>query len=464
MEVEQAESTAFTRSQSTEELLGWEWMRDRESRARTYANRVPFVVTSASGAYLRDQDGRTYLDCLTGAGTLALGHDHAVVRDAVQEAMRSQHPWHALDLTTPAKLHFVDTLFRTLPASFSARARIHFCSPSGADAVEAAAKLVRIATGRQTIVVFRGSYHGVTAGALAMTTDPSVRSAAPPSSGVVVAPYPYSLRCPFGVGGDEGAALSARYLERLLDDDFNGFGVPAGVLLEVVQGEGGVIPAPDWWIREVRRITAERSIPLIVDEIQTGCGRTGRLYAFEHAGITPDVILLSKAIGGALPLSVLLYDESLDCWTPGAHVGTFRGNQLAMVAGAAALSYIVAEELPARAAAIGAQLTSRITEAVGATPYVAEVRGRGLMIGIELVEPAARDRVPRPAGALALAVQAAALERGLLVERGGRGGSVVRFLPPLTLTHGEAEQISDIFAAALADATTAHETWRPTIA
>ncbi|GAA3041874.1 hypothetical protein GCM10020000_20880 [Streptomyces olivoverticillatus] len=230
-----------------------------------------------------------------------------------------------LDLATPVKDTFTSELFGTLPPGLADSARIQFCGPAGTDAVEAALKLVRTATGREGLLAFSGAYHGMTAGALAVSGQgPSVR--------VGRLPFPQDYRCPFGVGGPTGAHLAARLAESMLDDPRSGVREPAGVIVEPVQGEGGVLPAPDAWLRRMREITRARSIPLIADEVQTGVGRTGAFWAVEHSGVVPDVMVLSKAIGGSLPLAVIVYREELDAWQPGAHAGTFRGNQLAMAA------------------------------------------------------------------------------------------------------------------------------------
>ncbi|GDY77613.1 hypothetical protein SAV31267_070980 [Streptomyces avermitilis] len=223
--------------------------------------------------------------------------------------------------------------------------------------------------------------------------------------------------------------------------------LPAGMILEPVQGEGGVIPAPDAWLRRMRAITADRSIPLIADEVQTGVGRTGRFWAVEHSGVVPDVMVLSKAIGGSLPLAVVVYRDDLDVWQPGAHAGTFRGNQLAMAAGTATLAYVREHRLAERAQTLGARMLDQLRSLATEFPCVGEVRGRGLMIGVELVR-AEEDREavspgsgdfasldtagagPRPAAPeLAAAVQRECLRRGLIVELGGRHASVVRLLP-----------------------------------
>ncbi|MFD7297158.1 diaminobutyrate--2-oxoglutarate transaminase family protein [Streptomyces sp. NPDC059897] len=432
----------------------------RESAARTYARALPIVPVRARGLTIEGADGRRYLDCLSGAGTLALGHNHPVVLEAIRKVLDSGAPLHVLDLATPVKDAFTTELFRTLPPGLAERARIQFCGPAGTDAVEAALKLVRTATGRSGLLSFAGAYHGMTAGALeASGGAQDVR--------VTRLPYPQDYRCPFGIGGARGAELAARWTESLLDDTKSGVPRPAGMILEPVQGEGGVIPAPDAWLRRMRAVTEQRSIPLVVDEVQTGVGRTGAFWAVEHSGVVPDVMVLSKAIGGSLPLAVVVYREDLDVWPPGAHAGTFRGNQLAMAAGAATLSYVRENALAERAADLGARMLGQLQRLSDEFTCIGEVRGRGLMIGVELVDP--DGAAPAPAAAeladdpllagptplpaaphLAAAVRDACLHRGLIVELGGRHSSVVRLLPPLTITDEQAAAVVDRLADALA--------------
>ena len=424
----------------------------RESNARSYPRRLPLALSKAKGIYVQDTDGRTYIDCLAGAGALTLGHNHPVVLDAIQRLLEEGVPFQTLDLTTPVKDRCVDALFGALPKAFAEDARIQFCGPSGADAVEAAVKLVKTATGRRTILSFHGAYHGMTHGGLALTGHLGPKAAV---SGLMpdvqFLPYPYDYRCPFGVGGEEGHRLSSTYIERLLDDPNSGVVSPSGVILEVVQGEGGVIPAPDAWLRDIRRITKDRNIPLIIDEIQTGLGRTGSLFAFERAGIIPDAVVLSKAIGGGLPLSVVVYRAELDQWQPGAHAGTFRGNQMAMAAGAATIEFVRTHRLDQHAQIMGERLLSHLRNAQASLRSFGDVRGRGLMIGVEIVDvdgrPDARGTYPA-APELARKIQSEALNRGLILELGGRNGSVVRFLSPLIVTAEEVDTIASIFCEA----------------
>lgn len=419
----------------------------RESAARSYARTLPIAPALACGAIVTGVDGRSYVDCLAGAGTLALGHNHPEVIDALRSTLDSGAPLHVLDLITPDKDAFTGELLALLPGGLRGTAKVHFCGPAGTDAVEAALKLAQVATGRRGVIAFSGAYHGMTLGAVAVSGSARVRATVGADAiGVTRLPYPYDYRCPFRVGAPDSARLSAALLASLLDDENSGVGRPAAVIVEVVQGEGGVVAAPDEWLRAVRAITAERGIVLIVDEIQTGVGRTGTFWACERAGVTPDVLVMSKAVGGGLPLALIAYRPELDRWQPGDHTGTFRGNTLAMVAGRVTLRVVVRDRLADRAATLGATLTAGLRELARRHPVIGDVRGRGLMLGAEIVHPDAEpdELGARPAApALAAALRAAALDAGLLVELGGRGDAVLRLLPPLTLTDTQAGQVLD---------------------
>lgn len=427
-----------------------------ESNARTYPRSIPVAMSRAQGVHVTDTGGRTYLDCLAGAGTLALGHNHPVAVEAMRRLLDEGSPLHTLDFATPAKDRFAETLLESLPQELAGRARIQFCGAAGADAVEASAKLVKTATGNTQMLSFSGGFHGMTHGALSLSGNKKPKEpvgALMPE--VQFLPYPSEYRCPFGIGGEEGNRAGSRYIERLLDDPESGVKTPAGMILEAVQGEGGVNPSPDGWLSEIRRITAERDVPLIVDEVQAGVGRTGRMYAFEHAGITPDAVVLSKAIGGSLPLAVVVYDEKLDQWQPGAHSGTFRGNQLAMAAGEATIRHILEERLHEHAGKMGERLMSGLREVQRATRCIGEVRGRGLLVGAEIIDPDAApdDLGSHPANpTLAERIQAECLKRGLILETGGRHGAVLRFLPPLIVTEADVDLICEIVGESVAAA------------
>jgi diaminobutyrate-2-oxoglutarate transaminase len=424
-----------------------------ESNARTYPRRLPLALKSGRGIRVWDVEGREYIDCLAGAGALALGHNHPVVVEAIQNALSEEVPFQTLDLPTPLKDRFIRELYESLPPPFEKQFKIQFCGPSGADAIEAALKLVKTATGRRGLLAFHGAYHGMTLGTMSVSGESVPKAAIGGlSAEVQFLPFPSDYRCPFGIGGQAGADIGLRYIETILDDPNSGVLLPAGMLLEVIQGEGGVNCVPDAWLRDIRCLTERYGIPLIIDEVQTGLGRTGRLYAFQHAGVTPDVLVLSKAIGGGLPLSVVLYRRDLDLWRPGAHAGTFRGNQLAFVAGAATIRYVREQGLDVNAAEMGGVLRAELEAIAREESCIADVRGRGLMIGVEVVEESRDGAIaarPSSSGKLSRAIQHECLRRGLLVELGGRNSAVVRMLPPLILALSDVEAIVDRFRDAV---------------
>lgn len=431
------------------------FVKERESGARTYANAFGQILTEGRGARIRDGHGREYLDCLAAAGTLALGHNHPEVLREVARYLSSGQVQQALDLTTPAKYEYLQALYARLPGTMADHFKTQFCGPAGTDATEAAIKLFKTATGRRTVLSFHGAYHGMTAGALALTGNLGAKEAVPSlMPDVHHLPYPYDYRCPFGIGGEAGVRAGLTYIERLLTDPESGITKPAAVFVEAVQGEGGVIPAPAAWLRGLREITARLDIPLVLDEIQAGFGRTGTMWAFEESGIEPDAVLVSKAAGGGFPLSMLLYHGKYDSWSPGAHAGTFRGNQIALVAGLAAMRVTESEGLIEKAVVKGELIAELLGRLAAVHPEIGQVRGRGLMWGIEIVDPLGRADAlgALPAdGARAKRVKRACLDHGLLLESGGRHGAVLRLLPPLIITEGEIHEMAAALEKALID-------------
>ncbi|WP_129668960.1 aminotransferase class III-fold pyridoxal phosphate-dependent enzyme [Phytoactinopolyspora endophytica] len=445
----------------------------RDSSARSYHQRLPITLASGHGATVRDADGHEYIDCLAGAGALALGHHHPAVDQAIRDALDTGAPLSTLDLSTPFRDRFIERLFSILPTSLR-DGQILFCGPSGADAVEAAVKLARTATGRSGVLAFGGGYHGMTQGTLALTGR---RSAKEPLGALLPEvhhlPFPTAYRSPFRNGhqaGHRGAPspagatatqdsdvarateLAGGLVRWALTDDHSGIAAPAAVVAEPVQGEGGVHPMPSAFATTLRTTTRDTGAVLVADEVQTGLGRTGALWASEPIGLDPDILVMSKAIGGGLPLAVIVHRGDLDSWGPGAHAGTFRGSTLALAAGAATIKEVVVAGLPERADELGRRLSDGLRSVTGDDPRVGEVRGRGLMAGVELVDPQTPDGygVPRPDGALATDVQREMLRRGVIVEIGGTHDAVVRFLPPLVISEEQIDRVVDAFAAALA--------------
>jgi diaminobutyrate-2-oxoglutarate transaminase len=416
----------------------------REANTRTYPRRIPIAVKRANGAYLEDVDGNVFIDFLMGAGALSLGHNHPDVVDAVRRQLDVFA--HGLDFPTPIKDEFTSAQLSMLPAAMRDRMRIQFCGPTGADAVEAAVKLAKFATGRTDVLAFQGSYHGCTHAGVALGGDVGLKGRfGDLVPGIHFMPFPYCFRCPLGLSPTTCDTNCASFIDNVLNDPQSGVRKPAAVIIELVQGEGGAVPAPVEFVQRLRAMTAELDIPLIVDEVQSGCGRSGTWFAFEQYGIEPDVILASKALGAGVPVSIVLYDERLDVWPSGSHIGTFRGNQLGFAAGVAALDVVNRDNVLANVQAQSEYLLDRLGPLELELGIVGSVRGVGLMLGIELVDPA----TGRHSGAAAAAAQRRLLRRGLIVEVAGREDSVIKLLPPLTLDRPTAALAVDILVEVL---------------
>ncbi|HWO69058.1 MAG TPA: diaminobutyrate--2-oxoglutarate transaminase [Umezawaea sp.] len=392
-----------------------------ESEVRSYSRNWPVVFDRASGSRLYSRDGRAYLDFFAGASSLNYGHNHPVLKRVLLDYLERNGIAHSLDMLTAAKEDFL--------AEFAARVllprrldyRIQFPGPTGTNSVEAALKLARKVTGRQTVVAFTGAFHGMSLGSLAVTGSAAKRGGA----GV---PLGHTWRVPYdGFGGGEVSGL--KLLDSMLADSSSGLDLPAAVIVETVQGEGGVNPARLTWLAELAELCNRRGILLIVDDIQMGCGRTGPFFSFETAGIVPDIVCLSKSISGyGLPMSLTLFRTELDVWEPGEHNGTFRGNNPAFVTATAALQEFWADDVLMKQTGERALLFEQeLGELVDRHPaHVAASRGRGLVWGLVFREPRTARQVADEAFA-----------RGLLVETSGSRDEVVKLLPPLTSTDDE---------------------------
>lgn len=401
-----------------------------ESNARTYPRHLPIAIKRAQGSYVEDVDGNVFIDFLTGAGSITLGHSHPEIVEAVREQLAVHI--HGLDFPTLVKDEFVSAQLTRFPPEVRDDIKVHFCGPTGANAVDAALKLCKVYTGRSVIVAFQGSYHGSTHSTLAVSGigTPHKQMVGNLMPGVHFLPYPYELRCPLPVAPGACGAACADYFERSITDPGGGIPRPAAVIIELVQGEGGAIPAPLEFIQAVRALTSEVGIPLIIDEVQTGCGRTGTWYAFEQYGIVPDVVIASKGVSGiGLPVAMIFYRSWMDRWNPGAHIGTFRGHQLAFAAGTATLRIVERDGILENVMLQGAYAMDRLRGLQEDLPLVAEIRGKGLMIGVEIVDP----ETMVPDAAAARAIQRRALMHGLIIEIGGGADSVIRLLPPLNV-------------------------------
>ena len=416
-----------------------------EGAAVSYPRGFPCALARGRGATVQDVDGNVYIDFFAGAGVLAVGHANPEVVAAAQAQLADLT--HALDLPTPARQALVEELREALPPSLT---RVFFGGPTGSDAVESAVKLARLNTGRAPLISFEGAYHGMTSGALALSSGRSFKDRLLPLVPEVhFVPYAYCYRCAFNKTKAACDMECAKYLDHVLDDPHSGIGTPAAVIVEPIQGEGGSIVPPPEFLPMVRETCERHQVLMIADEIQAGFCRTGTMFAFEHTGTVPDIMTMSKALGGlGFPISAIAYKETLNTWGPGAHIGTFRGNVVAYAAGAAALRFMREHDLAGHAARLGERLLALLQEVERDSPFVGEVRGKGLMLGVEFVKDKATKQ---PAPDLASRVRGLCFQRGLLIEIGGHYSNVARFLPPLVLTEELAKKGAEIFAESVRD-------------
>lgn len=394
---------------------------ERESAVRSYCRAWPKVFDRAAGSWLYDEDGHAYLDFFTGAGALNYGHNNPALKQALLDYLLGDRVIHSLDMYTVAKAEFLAAFDELILRPRQLDYRVQFPGPGGTNAVEAALKLARKATGRTEVIAFTGAFHGMTLGALAVTGSTFHRGGA----GV---PLDHAIQVPFG----------APDIERLLRDGGVRIDEAAAVIVETVQGEGGINVASPQWLSTLAELCQRHGLLLIVDDVQMGCGRTGPFFSFESsgsfeaAGLRPDIVCLSKSISGyGLPLALTLIRPDLDLWKPGEHNGTFRGFNLAFVAGTAALrTYWTDKALEDGTLAKGERIAAGLTELAGSVPgTLLRSRGRGFAHGLVFEN-----------GELARKVASVAFERGLLVETAGPDDEVIKLLPALTVTETEIDQ------------------------
>lgn len=399
---------------------------DRESVVRSYCRGWPAVFGRALGSHMYDESGRPYLDFFAGAGTLNYGHNNPRIKAELLSYLADDNIVHSLDMYTVAKREFLSTFHEVVLAPRGLDYKVQFPGPAGTNAVEAALKLARKYTGRRTVVSFTNAFHGMTLGALAVTGNAMKRAGAGvPLEHTVTMPYENYL------GGGTGDAGGLALLEGMLRDSGSGLDKPAAVIVETVQGEGGLNAASAPWLRDLDALCKRHDMLLIVDDVQMGVGRTGAFFSFEEAGITPDIVCLSKSLSGlGLPMAVTLFRSGLDIWEPGEHNGTFRGFNPAFVTATAALGYWRDDAFEKETLAKGEQVQRALAGIAEARPgSVSGLRGRGLARGIVLADPHKAT----------LACEEA-FRRGLLMETSGPKGEVVKLMPPLTTT---AEEITE---------------------
>lgn len=403
-----------------------------ESEVRSYCRNFPAVFSSAKGPWMVDTSGQRYLDFFSGAGVLNYGHNPEPIKQALLRYLTGDGITHTLDMYSEAKQRFIQRFQEVILEPRGLSYKFQFTGPTGTNAVEAAMKLVRKVTGRQQIVHFTNAFHGMTLGALSVTGNGFKRAGA----GV---PLNHTTSIPFeGFLGRDLDTLT--YFETLLADGGSGFELPAAVILETVQAEGGVNVASTKWLQRLRQITTDHGILLIVDDIQVGCGRTGSFFSFDEAGIVPDIITLSKSLSGyGLPLALALIKPEFDLWTPGEHNGTFRGHCPSFVTATAALDFWVDDTLEKQVLSNGQHTQKRLRAMIESLDIDAIVRGRGLVIGVEFMNPGLADKVSK-----------ACFERGVIVETAGIDDQVLKLLPSLTISRVDLDFGLDVIQESMA--------------
>lgn len=388
-----------------------------ESEVRSYCRHYPVVFEYAKGEFLRDESGRSYLDFFCGAGAVNYGHNNPYIKEKLIRYLTEDRILHSLDMYTTAKREFIAYFEDKILHPRGLHYKLQFPAPTGTNAVEAALKLARKATGRSGIFAFTGAFHGMTLGALSLTTDAESRAAAGVAlTDVTHIPAPYQFP----------ELDTIAYLETILTDDHSGVAKPAAIILETVQADGGVYPFDAEWLRQLRALCDRHRILLIVDDIQVGSARTGWFFSFERAGIVPDIVTLSKSIGGyGLPFAVVMLKPELDVWRPGEHTGTFRGNQLAFVAAKAGLEFMLENHIEEETRRKGEIVRKFLKEEIEPLDSRLKTRGIGLIWGIDF------NGMPDPS--ISAKVVSTCFQNGLIAERAGRGNNVLKIMPPLVI-------------------------------
>lgn len=387
-----------------------------ESEVRGYIRSFPTIFETSKGAVLTDEQGTDFIDFFAGAGTLNYGHNNDHISAALIDYLQRDGIVHGLDMATTAKKEFMHTFQEKILKPRNLEYKMQFTGPTGTNAVETALKLARLVKGRSNVIAFSNGYHGLSQGSLAVTANNEYRDES------------FISRCnatfmPFD--GYFGDVNTLDYLRKFLSDSSSGVDTPAAIILETVQGEGGINVAGKQWLQELEAICREYDILLIVDDIQVGNGRTGEFFSFEFAGINPDMVTISKSIGGGLPMAMLLMKPDLDQWKPGEHTGTFRGNNLAFVASKVAIDQYWCNDDLSNAVFYKEKILRDALEKVAAKypEYDIDVRGRGLVYGFEI----------RSDYSAAGEISKEAFARRLVIETAGSEDQVVKFLPPLII-------------------------------
>lgn len=383
-----------------------------ESEVRSYCRIFDEELDTAKGAIIKDVNGKEYIDFFCGAGALNYGHNNDYIKERVVKYLEHDGIMHALDMYTKPKEEFIEYFEEEILKPRGLDYKIQFPGPTGTNAIEAALKLARKVKGRRNIWCLMGCFHGMTLGALELTTEAAARKGAGVElNNATHIPAPYMFK-----GLD-----TIEYMQTILDDDHSGIEKPAALILETVQAEGGIWVFEKEWLQRVREFCTKNDILLIVDDIQVGCARTGTFFSFERANIIPDIVVLSKSIGGyGMPFALTLFKPELDVWNPGEHNGTFRGNQLAIVAAKAGLEFMKNNHIEAEVQRKSKIIEKFLNEEIKPLNKNFEIRGIGFIWGIETHD-----------GVLAKKISKECFKEGLIVERAGRGDSVVKIMPAL---------------------------------
>ncbi|OBC12793.1 diaminobutyrate--2-oxoglutarate transaminase [Gordonia sp. 852002-50816_SCH5313054-c] len=393
-----------------------------ESEVRSYCRNWPTVFGRARGSWITDTEGREYLDFFAGAGALNYGHNHPVLKEALLEYISADGITHGLDMATVAKEQFLETFHDKILAPRDLDYKVQFPGPTGTNAVESALKLARKVTGRESIVSFTNAFHGMTLGSLSVTGNSMKRAGA----GI---PLVHATPMPFD-NYLNGTVEDFSWFERVLEDSGSGLNTPAAVIVETVQGEGGVNVARAEWLRGLAELCKRRDILLIVDDVQMGCGRTGEFFSFEEAGIKPDIVTMSKSISGyGLPMALVLIRRDLDVWAPGEHNGTFRGNNPAFITATKAINEFWSDDQLTRDVHRKGRQIDEVFSTLSERHEGLSTRGRGMVRGLVFEEPT-----------LAAKACARAFGSGLLAETSGPSDEVVKLLPPLTISTEELDR------------------------
>ena len=413
-----------------------------ESRNRSYPRGIPIAFGRAKGSIVEDVDGNRYIDFISGCGVFSLGHNNQKIIGSLKkyDGLITQ----AVDFPTKVKIEFMQALSDVLPELLRGKCKINFGGPTGSDAIESSIKLARIVKGRHGIIAFQGGYHGMTTSALSVTSKLSHRKNNEPLiPGIHFMPYCSPYRCPFSTDNATCKGECVKYFKYCFENPHSGIDKPSAIIIEPVLGEGGTYIPTKGWLEKIVDIAHKNDVLVIFDEVQAGFYRTGKLFSFEHTKATPDIIAISKGIGGnGYPLSLIVYNKELDVWEPGTHIGTFRGNQVAMAAGLAALKFVKDSEVQCYVGKVGTQILDSLEKIKNKLKYVGDVRGIGMMFGIEYVKD---KKGKEPFSEMACAVKKLCYENGLLVEIGGYYGNVIRFLPALVITQKIAKNGLRIF-------------------